>query len=425
MSKRDYYEILGVNRNAGEDEIKKAYRKLAIKYHPDKNPGDKSAEDKFKEAAEAYEVLSNSEKRARYDRFGHAGVGGAAGGAQGFGGGMNMEDIFEQFGNIFGGGFGGGFQDGLDYGTPGIGWTPRNTGVATNPNTTIAPNTGGTTRTAPIDYDTMVTNAYNSIGRSGFGDTGNTIDRAGYDWWTNQLKSGAISPNDFNARFRAGIPNQNVTTNPQYTNDLTQIYQAELGRTPDAGGLQFYQNLANQGTSLADIAKQISASQEGMQYDPTGGISYGNTTTNTGANTLSGNTTTAIDSTVSDTFAPFPPQNPATSPRQDLTNVGTGYGTLANTNTANPYTDAINQIYQSELGRTSDAGGLQFYQNLANQGTSLQEIARQISASQEGMQYDPTGGISYGATNTGANNVDYGNAADGGIASLMGFRKRK
>ena len=106
MSKRDYYEILGVNRNAGEDEIKKAYRKLAIKYHPDKNPGDKSAEDKFKEAAEAYEVLSNSEKRARYDRFGHAGVGGAAGGAQGFGGGMNMEDIFEQFGNIFGGGFG-------------------------------------------------------------------------------------------------------------------------------------------------------------------------------------------------------------------------------------------------------------------------------------------------------------------------------
>ena len=224
-------------------------------------------------------------------RFGGGGYGGFGGGYGGFGGG-------------YGGGFGGGFQDGLDYGTPGIGWTPRNTGVATNPNTTIAPNTGGTTRTAPIDYDTMVTNAYSGIGRTGFGDTGNTIDRAGYDWWTNQLKSGAISPNDFNARFRAGIPNQNVTTNPQYTNDLTQIYQSELGRAPDAGGLQFYQNLANQ-------------------------------------------------------------------------------------------------------------------------GTSLQEIARQISASQEGMQYDPTGGISYGATNTGANNVDYGNAADGGIASLMGFRKRK
>jgi molecular chaperone DnaJ len=112
MSKRDYYEILGVSRNASEDEIKKAYRKLAIKYHPDKNPGDKAAEEKFKEAAEAYEVLSNAEKKARYDRFGHAGVGGAAGGSQGFGGGMNMDDIFEQFGNIFGGGFGGGFSSG-------------------------------------------------------------------------------------------------------------------------------------------------------------------------------------------------------------------------------------------------------------------------------------------------------------------------
>jgi molecular chaperone DnaJ len=116
MSKRDYYEILGVAKNASDDEIKKAYRKMAIKYHPDKNPGDKGAEEKFKEAAEAYEVLSNAEKKARYDRFGHAGVGGAAGGG-GFGGGfsgggMSMEDIFEQFGNIFGGGFGGGFSSG-------------------------------------------------------------------------------------------------------------------------------------------------------------------------------------------------------------------------------------------------------------------------------------------------------------------------
>ena len=78
MSKRDFYEILGVAKNASEDDIKKAYRKLAIKYHPDKNPNDKSAEDKFKEAAEAYEVLSNAEKRQRYDQFGHAGVGGGA-----------------------------------------------------------------------------------------------------------------------------------------------------------------------------------------------------------------------------------------------------------------------------------------------------------------------------------------------------------
>jgi molecular chaperone DnaJ len=103
--KRDYYEVLGVERNASEADIKKAYRKLAIKYHPDKNPDDKSAEEKFKEAAEAYEVLSNAEKKARYDQFGHAGMGGAGG----FGGGMNMDDIFSQFGDIFGGGFGGSF----------------------------------------------------------------------------------------------------------------------------------------------------------------------------------------------------------------------------------------------------------------------------------------------------------------------------
>ncbi|WP_276088755.1 molecular chaperone DnaJ [Pedobacter sp. JY14-1] len=112
MSKRDYYDVLGVARNASADEIKKAYRKLAIKYHPDKNPGDKAAEESFKEAAEAYEVLSNPEKKQRYDHYGHAGVGG--GGYSG--GGMNMEDIFSQFGDIFGGGspfesfFGGGGQ---------------------------------------------------------------------------------------------------------------------------------------------------------------------------------------------------------------------------------------------------------------------------------------------------------------------------
>jgi len=106
MSKRDYYEILNITKTASEEEIKKAYRKKAIKYHPDKNPDNKEAEEKFKEAAEAYEVLSNPEKRQRYDQFGHAGVGGASGG--GFGGGMNMEDIFSQFGDIFGGAFGGG-----------------------------------------------------------------------------------------------------------------------------------------------------------------------------------------------------------------------------------------------------------------------------------------------------------------------------
>ncbi|MFD1630194.1 molecular chaperone DnaJ [Pseudopedobacter beijingensis] len=114
MSKRDYYDILGVSKSATADEIKKAYRKLAIKYHPDKNPDDKVAEENFKEAAEAYEVLSNAEKRQRYDQFGHAGAQGGFGGGGYGGGGMNMEDIFSQFGDIFGGGspfdsfFGGG-----------------------------------------------------------------------------------------------------------------------------------------------------------------------------------------------------------------------------------------------------------------------------------------------------------------------------
>jgi molecular chaperone DnaJ len=109
--KRDYYEILGVSKSATEDELKKAYRKLAIKYHPDKNPGDKAAEEHFKEAAQAYEVLSNAEKRAAYDRFGHDGVRGAG---QSGPGGMNMDDIFSNFGDIFGDGnpfesfFGGG-----------------------------------------------------------------------------------------------------------------------------------------------------------------------------------------------------------------------------------------------------------------------------------------------------------------------------
>jgi molecular chaperone DnaJ len=113
MSKRDFYEILGLTKNASDDDIKKAYRKLAIKYHPDKNPDDKAAEEKFKEAAEAYEILSNPEKRQRYNQYGHAGVGGASSGGGHYGGGMNMDDIFSQFGDIFGGGgFGGGRSNG-------------------------------------------------------------------------------------------------------------------------------------------------------------------------------------------------------------------------------------------------------------------------------------------------------------------------
>jgi molecular chaperone DnaJ len=105
MGKRDYYEVLGVSKEATKDEIKKAYRKQAIKYHPDKNPGDKKSEENFKEAAEAYEVLSNEEKKARYDRYGHAAMGSNGGGFSGQG--MTMDDIFSSFGDIFGDAFGG------------------------------------------------------------------------------------------------------------------------------------------------------------------------------------------------------------------------------------------------------------------------------------------------------------------------------
>ena len=108
MAKRDYYEVLGVDKNVTPDELKKAYRKLALKYHPDRNPGDKDAEEKFKEAAEAYDVLSNPDKKARYDQFGMAGMDGSY--AQG---GMDMNDIFSQFGSIFGDIFGGGFRTGF------------------------------------------------------------------------------------------------------------------------------------------------------------------------------------------------------------------------------------------------------------------------------------------------------------------------
>ncbi len=110
--KQDYYEILGVSKSATPAEIKKAYRKKAIKYHPDKNQGDKAAEENFKKAAEAYEVLSDDTKKARYDQYGHAAFENGGAGAGGFGGGMNMEDIFSQFGDIFGGAFGGGFSGG-------------------------------------------------------------------------------------------------------------------------------------------------------------------------------------------------------------------------------------------------------------------------------------------------------------------------
>lgn len=119
--KRDYYDILGVNKSSSSDEIKKAYRKVAMQFHPDRNPGDKAAEEKFKEAAEAYEVLSDMDKKAQYDRYGHAGV---SGNGRGFGGGgMNMEDIFSQFGDVFGDDLFGSFFGG------GRGRTSRGKGV--------------------------------------------------------------------------------------------------------------------------------------------------------------------------------------------------------------------------------------------------------------------------------------------------------
>ncbi len=113
MAKRDYYEVLGVAKSAAEDEIKKAYRKLAMKYHPDRNPDDASAEDKFKEASAAYEVLSDAQKRAAYDRMGHAAFENGGAGAGGFGGGFgggggDFQDIFSQFSDIFGRQGGGG-----------------------------------------------------------------------------------------------------------------------------------------------------------------------------------------------------------------------------------------------------------------------------------------------------------------------------
>jgi len=115
MSKRDFYEILGVSKSSSADEIKKAYRKVAMQFHPDRNPGDKAAEEKFKEAAEAYEILSDTDKKAKYDRHGHQAFGPGTGGGGGYGGGgMDMNDIFSQFGDVFGddmfGGFFGGGQ---------------------------------------------------------------------------------------------------------------------------------------------------------------------------------------------------------------------------------------------------------------------------------------------------------------------------
>lgn len=121
--KRDYYEVLGVKKDATQQEIKAAYKKMAIKYHPDRNPGNKEAEEKFKEAAEAYDVLHDEQKRARYDQFGHEGLNGMGGGFSGAS--MNMDDIFSMFGDIFGGHMGGGSGFGFDFDLGGFGSSSR------------------------------------------------------------------------------------------------------------------------------------------------------------------------------------------------------------------------------------------------------------------------------------------------------------
>ena len=179
--KRDYYEVLGVEKNANADEIKKAYRKAAIKYHPDKNPGDKEAEEKFKEAAEAYDVLSNPDKRARYDQFGHAGMGGAAGGGFGgfSGGGFSMEDIFSQFGDIFGGHFGG--FSGFSGGSRGGQRVNRGSDIRVKVKLTLAEIASGTTKKLKINK----TVACDKCGGSGAKDsnsyaTCSTCNGAGY-----------------------------------------------------------------------------------------------------------------------------------------------------------------------------------------------------------------------------------------------------
>ncbi|MBQ0005921.1 MAG: molecular chaperone DnaJ [Alistipes sp.] len=153
--KRDYYEVLGVNKNSSADEIKKAYRKLALQYHPDRNPGDKQAEEKFKEAAEAYDVLSNPDKKARYDQFGMAGMNGAGqGGFGGFGGGFSMEDIFSRFGDIFGGG-GSPFDAFFGGGAGGGRRTSRGSNLRIRVKLTLEEVVKGTTKTIKLNKDVV------------------------------------------------------------------------------------------------------------------------------------------------------------------------------------------------------------------------------------------------------------------------------
>lgn len=185
MAKRDYYEVLGVAKTASDDEIKRAYKKMAIKYHPDRNPGDKEAEDKFKEAAEAYDVLRDPEKRQRYDQFGPEGVNGMGG----FGGGqgMNMDDIFSMFGDIFGGGFGGGF--GRGFGGQGQGYRkPKFKGKDQRLRVELDLNeiVNGTTKKFKLKNDVVCSHCHGSGSQDGKVDTCSTCHGTGYVIHTQQ-----------------------------------------------------------------------------------------------------------------------------------------------------------------------------------------------------------------------------------------------
>lgn len=180
MSKRDYYEVLGVNKDASDDEIKKAYKKMAIKYHPDRNPGNKEAEDKFKEAAEAYDVLRDPQKRQQYDQFGHAGLGGAGG----FGGGasMNMDDIFSMFGDIFGGRGFGGFGGGERYSKPQFRGRDQRLRIELDLQEIV----NGTTKKFKLKNDVTCTHCHGTGSSDGKTSTCPTCNGAGYVMRTQQ-----------------------------------------------------------------------------------------------------------------------------------------------------------------------------------------------------------------------------------------------